>query len=96
MRVDRRVGQREQRRVLRNRLRLVHVQEGLRARVRPVGGATILEADLADVPDDALLATTGGRRFDVILSDMAPKTTGDGTTDVADLLELLTQWGACE
>jgi 23S rRNA (uridine2552-2'-O)-methyltransferase len=38
-------------------------------------------ADLRDVADDALLAHTGGAPFDVVLSDMAPNTTGDRTMD---------------
>lgn len=45
------------------------------------GSCFIHHADLRDVPDDALLAHTSGKPFDVVLSDMAPNTTGDRTMD---------------
>jgi 23S rRNA (uridine2552-2'-O)-methyltransferase len=42
----------------------------------------IITADLLQTPASALLAPLGkGHRFDVILSDMAPSTTGDRTID---------------
>jgi 23S rRNA (uridine2552-2'-O)-methyltransferase len=42
---------------------------------------TILTGDLQAVPAADLLAPLGGGRFDVVLSDMAPSTTGDRTID---------------
>lgn len=50
-------------------------------RTPPVSGAQVLVGDLAEVDDEALRVPTGGRRFDIILSDMAPKTTGDRLVD---------------
>ena len=50
-------------------------------RVPPVSGAHILQGDLREVEDGALLEFTDGQRFDVVLSDMAPKTTGDRLVD---------------
>jgi 23S rRNA (uridine2552-2'-O)-methyltransferase len=45
----------------------------------------VIRGDLRDVPAATLLAAAGldeaGGRFDVLLSDMAPSTTGDRTTD---------------
>lgn len=42
---------------------------------------TILEGDLRETPAATLLEPIGGARFDVVLSDMAPNTTGDRTID---------------
>lgn len=41
----------------------------------------IHQADLREIDDEVLLAHTDGEPFDVILSDMAPNTTGDRTID---------------
>ncbi|NNM24695.1 MAG: RlmE family RNA methyltransferase [Phycisphaerales bacterium] len=52
----------------------------------PDAAIHLIEGDLAEVPDDVLLAPvrdrdSGKTRFDVILSDMAPATSGDQTID---------------
>ena len=46
-----------------------------------VSGAVFLEASALDVPPEQLLDCLGGPA-DTVLSDMAPKTTGDRTTDM--------------
>ena len=47
------------------------------------GNVRLIEGDLRDTPAEALLeaAGDGTKRFDVVLSDMAPSTTGDRTID---------------
>jgi len=56
-------------------------------RIHEHKNTAIFEGDLATVDDDALLAAaglgaaSGGARFDVVLSDMAPNTSGDRTSD---------------
>jgi len=48
---------------------------------RPVPGARALVGDIYTTPDDELLGTL--KAFDVVLSDMAPDTTGIRSTDQA-------------
>lgn len=42
---------------------------------------TVLHGDLVKTPAEQLLAAAGVKAFDVVLSDMAPNTTGDRTID---------------
>jgi 23S rRNA (uridine2552-2'-O)-methyltransferase len=48
---------------------------------RPVPGARVLQGDIFATPDGELLGTLAA--FDVVLSDMAPNTTGTRATDQA-------------
>ena len=48
---------------------------------RPVPGARVLQGDIYATPDGELLGTLAA--FDVVLSDMAPNTTGTRATDQA-------------
>jgi len=48
---------------------------------RPIAGARVLEGDIFATPDGELLGTLAA--FDVVLSDMAPNTTGTRATDQA-------------
>ena len=49
--------------------------------VAAVAGAVILQGDLAAATDAMLTGPTRGEAFDLILSDMAPNTSGDRTID---------------
>ncbi len=42
---------------------------------------TFLQRDIFQLEPEEILSFTGGKKFDVILSDMAPKTTGDRSGD---------------
>lgn len=56
----------------------------------PVPGAVILTQDFADdAAPEALLAALGGRRPDVVLSDLAPETTGHRSTDHLRIVALV-------
>ena len=48
---------------------------------RPIAGARVLTGDIFTTPDAELLGTLAA--FDVVLSDMAPNTTGTRATDQA-------------
>ncbi len=52
-----------------------------------VPGATVIQQDLRELDDAALLAALGGRPH-LVLSDMAPRTTGNRLGDHVDQLEL--------
>lgn len=51
------------------------------AETAPVAGATILRADLTDPAAAEIIARALGSPADVVLSDMAPSTTGHAATD---------------
>ena len=51
-------------------------------------GPQVLHGDARDLRRDALLAHTGGRGFDAVLSDMCHDTIGAGPADVAASLDL--------
>lgn len=52
-----------------------------------VAGATVIQQDLRELDDAALVSALGGRP-NVVLSDMAPRTTGNRLGDHVDQLEL--------
>jgi 23S rRNA (uridine2552-2'-O)-methyltransferase len=56
--------------------------------IDPVPGATFLQADIADPALPARLATLLGGPADVVLSDMAPNTTGHAATDHVRIVAL--------
>ncbi len=49
--------------------------------VRLPGNAEAVEADALAIDPAAMLERTGGRRFDAVISDMAPRTSGDRFVD---------------
>ena len=51
------------------------------AETAPIRGATLLSADVRDAATPAVLDAALGGRADVVLSDMAPSTTGHAATD---------------
>jgi len=51
------------------------------AETAPIPGATLLSADVRDAATPAVLDAALGGRADVVLSDMAPSTTGHAATD---------------
>jgi 23S rRNA (uridine2552-2'-O)-methyltransferase len=51
------------------------------AETAPIAGATILRADIHDVAVAAAITAELGGSADVVLSDMAPSTTGHSATD---------------
>jgi 23S rRNA (uridine2552-2'-O)-methyltransferase len=51
------------------------------AETTPIPGATLLSADVRDAATPAVLDAALGGRADVVLSDMAPSTTGHAATD---------------
>jgi 23S rRNA (uridine2552-2'-O)-methyltransferase len=56
--------------------------------IEPLPGATFLQGDfLDDAMPDRLIAELGGRA-DLVLSDMAPNTTGHGATDHIRIIAL--------
>ena len=56
--------------------------------IDPVPGATFLHADIADPALPARLAALLGDRADLVLSDMAPNTTGHAATDHVRIVAL--------
>jgi 23S rRNA (uridine2552-2'-O)-methyltransferase len=56
--------------------------------VRLPGNVVALEADALAVDPAALLELTGGRRFDAVISDMAPSTSGDRFVDQSRSFQL--------
>ena len=54
----------------------------------PVPGATVLQGDFSEDGADQRLIATLGRRADLVLSDMAPNTTGHGATDHLRIMAL--------
>jgi 23S rRNA (uridine2552-2'-O)-methyltransferase len=58
-----------------------HVVGADLAETAPVAGATILRADLTDPTSVASIASALGGAADIVLSDMAPATTGHAATD---------------
>ncbi len=59
-------------------------------RLQPVAGGAPIRTERADVMDEAVLAVIArhARRFDVVLSDMAPRTTGSRWADQQHSLRL--------
>ncbi len=49
--------------------------------IEPIAGATLIQGDFTDAAMDARLKHVLGGRDDLVLSDMAPNTTGHGMTD---------------
>lgn len=49
--------------------------------IEPIPGATILQGDFSEDGADARLIEVMGQRADLVLSDMAPNTTGHAATD---------------
>lgn len=47
----------------------------------PVANVRTITGDVTTMPVEALLRDGGGKQFDVVLSDMAPDTTGDRMSD---------------
>lgn len=66
--------------------------------MEPIAGVTVLTKDIfEDDAPQALLAALGGRRPDVVLSDLAPETTGHRATDhlrIVNLVELAHDFAA--
>jgi 23S rRNA (uridine2552-2'-O)-methyltransferase len=64
----------------------------------PLPGVTVLRKDFSDEDAPAaLLAALGGRRPDVVLSDLAPETTGHRATDhlrIVNLVEMALEFAA--
>jgi 23S rRNA (uridine2552-2'-O)-methyltransferase len=58
------------------------------AETAPIPGATLLSADVRDAATLAALETALGGRADVVLSDMAPSTTGHAATDHVRIVAL--------
>jgi 23S rRNA (uridine2552-2'-O)-methyltransferase len=56
--------------------------------VDPVPGATILEGDFQDAAAEAAVEAAIGGQADLVLSDMAPNTTGHGATDHLRIMSL--------
>ncbi len=56
--------------------------------VEPVAGATIIEGDFMDEAMPARLAELMGGKADLVLSDMAPNTTGHNATDHMRIMAL--------
>lgn len=56
--------------------------------VRLPDNVVALEADALAVDPPALLERTGGRRFDAVISDMAPRTSGDRFVDQSRSFQL--------
>jgi 23S rRNA (uridine2552-2'-O)-methyltransferase len=54
----------------------------------PPGNAAVVACNVLEVPAQRLLELAGGGCFDVVLSDMAPDTTGIAFTDQARSVEL--------
>ena len=54
----------------------------------PVAGATFLQGDFSEDGADARLIEALGRRADLVLSDMAPNTTGHAATDHLRIMAL--------
>lgn len=56
----------------------------------PIEGATILQMDfMDDDAPEALIAALGGEKVDLVLSDMAPNTTGHKNTDHIRIMALV-------
>lgn len=56
--------------------------------IDPIGGATLLRGDFTEPGADTRLIETLGRRADLVLSDMAPNTTGHAATDHLRIMAL--------
>lgn len=56
--------------------------------MEPIPGATILQGDFSEPGADTQLIEALGRRADLVLSDMAPNTTGHAATDHVRIMAL--------
>ncbi len=56
--------------------------------IDPIGGATCLQGDFSDPDMPARLGEMLGGKVDLVLSDMAPNTTGHGATDHLRIMAL--------
>ena len=56
--------------------------------IEPIAGATCLQGDFSDPDMPARLAEMLGAKVDLVLSDMAPNTTGHGATDHLRIMAL--------
>ena len=59
--------------------------------IAPIAGAMLIEGDFTDPAMPARLAETLGRPADLVLSDMAPNTTGHAATDHLRIIALAEQ-----